>query len=70
MINPPDLILLTAQIQADDATRASAEKTLALIQVEAFLMYIQPHVPIYMREEYLAVCGDVQHALGIDCPKQ
>lgn len=62
---PIDLTLLTAQIQAQDAQGACYVKDMALLNVQAFMLYIAPHVPKHLREEYGHVSEDIEFALKI-----
>jgi len=62
---PMDLTLLTAQIQAQDSQGACYIKDLALLNAEAFMVYIAPFVPKHLREEFIRCQDDIQFALKI-----
>lgn len=64
-MNPPDLILLTAQTRAADAEGAAYVKDLALINLESFLRYIAPFVPAHLRQEHTRCMEDVTFALSL-----
>jgi hypothetical protein len=64
-MNPPDLILLTAQTRADDSEGAAYCKDLALINLEAFLRYIAPFVPVHLEQEHERCIEDVEFALKL-----
>lgn len=61
----PDLILLSAQVRAADAEGACYVKDLALLNVESFLRYVAPFVPVFLEAEHRRVVDDVEFALKL-----
>lgn len=61
----PDLVLLTAQTRATDAEGAAYVKDLALINLEAFLLYVAPFVPAHLQQEWTRCVEDIEFALGV-----
>lgn len=61
----PDLRILKLELTAEYATGAAECKDLALINMEAFLRYVEPFVPAHLWTEYKRTCEDVRFALEV-----
>lgn len=64
-MNPPDLILLTAQTRAQDAEGALYVCQLALINALAALRMAEPHMPYWKAGEMAATVDDCEFALQV-----
>lgn len=65
MSQVPDLILITAKVQAEDAQASAYVKDLALLNLEAFLRYVAPFVPTHLQQEHMRCVEDIEFALKI-----